>query len=233
MKTINVAAKAGVPQQLRPMQKFYMAVKAIVDFVIALVALIVLSPLFLVTAIAIKLDSPGPVFFVQKRIGRGGKEFNCIKFRSMSMEANHHVAGYQYPEVQEHITKVGAFIRKTSIDELPQLFGMLTFKMSLIGYRPSQACETELNQARESLGVLQVRPGITGWAQINGRDLLAANPTHKAEYDAFYVQRLSPWMDLKIFFRTIPVVIKAAGYKEGEEAKHQPRCRKHHKKKAS
>ena len=217
MNATKEKARTAPAHRLTFLQKIYIGVKSVADFFLALTALLLLSPLFLVVAIAIKLDSPGPVFFVQKRIGKGGKPFNCIKFRSMSMEADHHVAGYQYPEVHEHITKVGAFIRKTSIDELPQLFSLLTFKMSLIGYRPSQTCETELNEARESLGVPQIKPGITGWAQINGRDLLAANPTQKAEYDAFYLQNLSPWLDIKIFFRTIPVVIKAAGYQEGEE----------------
>ena len=217
MNATKEKARTAPAHRLTFLQKIYIGVKSVADFFLALTALLLLSPLFLVVAIAIKLDSPGPVFFVQKRIGKGGKPFNCIKFRSMSMEADHHVAGYQYPEVHEHITKVGAFIRKTSIDELPQLFSLLTFKMSLIGYRPSQTCETELNEARESLGVPQIKPGITGWAQINGRDLLAANPTQKAEYDAFYLQNLSPWLDIKIFFRTIPVVIKAAGYQVGEE----------------
>lgn len=217
MNATKEKARTAPAHRLTFLQKIYIGVKSVADFFLALTALLLLSPLFLVVAIAIKLDSPGPVFFVQKRIGKGGKPFNCIKFRSMSQDANHHVAGYQYPEVHEHITKVGAFIRKTSIDELPQLFSLLTFKMSLIGYRPSQTCETELNEARESLGVPQIKPGITGWAQINGRDLLAANPTQKAEYDAFYLQNLSPWLDIKIFFRTIPVVIKAAGYQEGEE----------------
>ena len=112
---------------------------------------------------------------------------------------------------------MGAFIRKTSIDELPQLINVLAFQMSLIGFRPTLGNEAELDNARQSFGVYRVKPGITGWAQINGRDLLAANPTQKAEYDAFYLQNLSPWLDIKIFFRTIPVVLKAAGYREGEE----------------
>ena len=137
----------------------------------------------------------------------------------MSQDARHDVASYQYTEVQEHITKVGAFIRKTSIDELPQLLNVLAFQMNLIGFRPTLGNEIELDEARESFGVYNLKPGITGWAQINGRDLLAANPTQKAEYDAFYLQNISPWLDVKIFFRTIPVVIKASGYREGEEEK--------------
>ena len=127
--------------KLTILQKIYRGLKVLADFLIALIALIVLSPLFIIVAISIKIDSKGPVFFVQKRIGKNGKLFNCVKFRSMSVEAKHDVAGYEYAEVNSYITKVGAFLRKTSIDELPQLFNMLTFKMSLIGYRPSQANE--------------------------------------------------------------------------------------------
>ena len=201
--------------QLKVSQKIYLFFKAIMDFFIAVVALIILTPLFIIVAIAIKIDSPGPVFFVQKRIGRNGKLFNCIKFRSMAVEARHDVAGYEYAEVKSYITKVGAFLRKTSIDELPQLFNMLTFKMSLIGYRPSQNNETELMEAREAYNVYQVRPGISGWAQVNGRDVLAAQPKKKAEYDGYYVKNFSLWLDIKIFFMTIKAVFKSDGIEEG------------------
>jgi len=196
-------------------QKIYRFVKAAMDFVIALIALIVLLPLFLVVAIAIKIDSPGPVFFVQKRIGKDGKLFNCIKFRSMSVEARHDVAGYEYANVTSYVTKVGAFIRKFSIDELPQFYNMLTFKMSLIGYRPSQPCEHELNEAREAHDLYQIRPGISGWAQVNGRDVLAAHPTQKAEFDAYYLEHFSFWLDVKIFFMTIVKVFKSDDVCEG------------------
>ncbi len=189
-------------------QKLYCFVKAMMDFLIALIALIVLSPLFIIVAIAIKMDSPGPVFFIQKRIGKNGKMFNCIKFRSMSVDARHDVAGYEYENVSSYITKTGAFIREFSIDELPQFFNILTFKMSLIGFRPSQENETELNNARENYDIYQVRPGISGWAQVNGRDVLAANPKKKAEYDAYYLEHLSLWLDIKIFFMTIVKVFK-------------------------
>ena len=196
-------------------QRVYRAIKAGIDFIVALVALIVLSPLFLVVAIAIKVDSKGPVFFTQKRIGKGGKMFTCVKFRSMSVEARHDVAGYEYEEMKAYITKMGAFIRRFSIDELPQLFNMLTFKMSLIGYRPSQANETELNEARERYDLYQTRPGITGWAQINGRDVLAANPKKKAEFDSYYLEHFSLWLDIKIFFITIIKVFKSDDIAEG------------------
>ncbi|MBQ8546066.1 MAG: sugar transferase [Clostridia bacterium] len=193
----------------------YRFLKAIVDFLIALLALILLSPLFIIVAIAIKIDSKGPVFFKQKRIGKNGKTFNCIKFRSMSTDARHDVAGYEYAEAKSYITKVGALIRKTSIDELPQLFNMLTFKMSLIGFRPSQPSEIELNTAREGYHLYQTRPGISGWAQVNGRDVLAAQPTKKAAYDAYYLRHFSLWLDIKIFFMTIVKVFKSDSVEEG------------------
>ncbi len=192
--------------KLSPWQKTYRLLKVVIDFFVALGAIIVLSPLFLIVAIAIKIDSKGPVFFVQKRIGKNGKLFNFIKFRSMSQEARHDVAGYEYAEVNSYITKVGAFIRKYSIDELPQFFNILAGQMSLIGYRPSQPCEHELNDARESYDMYQLRPGITGWAQVNGRDILAAHPAKKAEFDAEYLKKFSLWMDIKIFFMTFSKV---------------------------
>ncbi len=201
--------------KLKISQKIYRFVKAIMDFLIALIALIVLSPLFIIVAIAIKIDSPGPVFFVQRRIGKNGKLFNCIKFRSMSVDARHDVAGYEYENVSSYVTKTGAFIRRFSIDELPQFFNILTFRMSLIGFRPSQENETELNTARESYDMYQVRPGISGWAQVNGRDVLAANPKKKAEYDAYYLEHFSLWLDIKIFFMTIVKVFKSDDVVEG------------------
>lgn len=201
--------------KLKAGQKFYRFIKATIEFFIALTALIVLAPLFIIVAIAIKIDSPGPVFFVQKRIGKGGKLFRCVKFRSMSVNARHDVAGYEYENVQSYVTKVGAFIRKFSIDELPQFFNILTFKMSLIGYRPSQTCEKELNDARESYNMYQLRPGISGWAQVNGRDVLAAMPKKKAEFDAYYLQHFSLWLDIKIFFMTIVKVFKSDDVIEG------------------
>lgn len=203
--------------KLSALQKTYRFFKAIMDFVIALIALIVLSPLFIVVAIAIKIDSPGPVFFVQKRVGKNGKLFNCVKFRSMSVDARHDVGadGSDYASVASYITKVGAVIRKLSIDELPQLFNLLTFKMSLIGFRPSLENQTELNEARESYNMYQIRPGISGWAQINGRDVLAANSKKKAEYDCYYLDHFSLWLDIKIFFITIIKVFKSDDVVEG------------------
>ena len=205
----------GSTYKLKINQKIYFWLKSIMDFFVALTALSVLLPIFLVIAIAIKIDSPGPVFFVQKRIGKDGKLFNCIKFRSMSVNARHDVAGYEYKDASSHVTKVGAFLRKSSLDELPQLINILTLRMSLIGFRPSQSCEHELNNAREGYDVYQIRPGITGWAQVNGRDILASNPKKKAEYDAYYLEHFSLFLDVKIFFMTIKKVLIGSDVKEG------------------
>lgn len=212
-KSLKIDVEA--PYKLKPMQKFYCGLKAGMDFFIALIALIVLSPLFLIVAIAIKVDSKGPVFFKHKRIGKNNKEFTCIKFRSMAVEARPDIAGYEYKDVNSYITKVGNFLRKTSIDELPQLYCMLTGKMSLIGYRPSQRSEEELNTSREEFDMYQVRPGITGWAQIHGRDVLAAHPKEKAKYDAYYLHHFSMWLDIKIFFMTIAKIFKRSDIEEG------------------
>lgn len=212
-KSLKIEIEA--PYKLKPMQKFYCGLKSIMDFFIALIALIILSPLFLIVAIAIKIDSKGPVFFKHKRIGKNNKEFTCIKFRSMAVEARPDIAGYEYKDVNSYITKVGNFLRKTSIDELPQLYCMLTGKMSLIGYRPSQRSEEELNTSREEFDMYQVRPGITGWAQIHGRDVLAAHPKEKAKYDAYYLHHFSMWLDIKIFFMTIAKIFKRSDIEEG------------------
>ena len=201
--------------KLSAWQKVYRFIKAVMDFFAALVALILFTPLFIVMAIAIKLDSPGPVFFVHKRIGRNGKPFNCIKFRSMYTEARPDVAGYEYAEVTSYVTKVGKFIRKFSIDELPQIFNILAFQMSWVGYRPSQSSEEELNTPREEYGMYQLVPGISGWAQVNGRDVLAAQPKKKAEFDAYYLHNFSFWLDVKIFFMTIIKVFKHDDVVEG------------------
>ena len=201
--------------ELRFSQKLYCGFKAVCDFFIALIALIILSPLFLIVAIAIKIDSKGPVFFVQKRVGKNGKEFKCVKFRSMSEKANHECPSYEYSGVESYITRVGKFIRKLSIDELPQLYNILNGKMYLISYRPVVPNEIELHEAREKFAVYQIRPGLTGWAQVNGRDVLAAHPTLKARYDAYYLHNMSLWLDIKILFLTVFKIIKKSDISEG------------------
>lgn len=211
-----------VPYKLKTSQKIYRGFKRVMDFFIALIALIVLIPVFLVTSIAIVIDSKGHPFFSHKRIGKNKKTFSCMKFRSMTKNARHDIAGYQYQEVNSYITKVGKFIRATSIDELPQLYNVLIGNMSLIGYRPSQPSEKELNDEREKYNMYQIRPGITGWAQVNGRDILASDPILKARYDAYYLEHFSLKLDIKILFLTIKKVIFHADVKEGVVKKNKP-----------
>lgn len=199
-------------------QKVYYTIKCICDFLIALIALIVLFPFFLIIAVAIKVDSKGPVFFVFNRVGKNGKDFKCYKFRSMSVEAKPDSASCDFVQIS-HITKVGKFIRKTSIDELPQLINVLFGQMNLIGYRPVLRNEKKLNNLRHKYGVYQLKPGITGYAQVNGRDLLGDDPYKKAEYDSYYVKHISPWLDIKILFKTVIVVLRKDGNIDGKVEK--------------
>lgn len=203
------------PYSLSKKQRFYVFIKRVLDFLVSIVGIVLCIIPSLFIALAIKIEDGGPVFFKHKRIGRDGKEFVCVKFRSMSVNARHDIAGYQYPDVESQITKVGHFLRKTSLDELPQLVSLFSGDMSLIGYRPSQKAEVELNTARERCNLYQIRPGITGWAQVNGRDVLAAHPTLKAEYDAYYLRHISFKLDVKIFFMTIKSVFCYTDFEEG------------------
>ena len=200
------------------LQKVYYLFKCIMDFFISFITLIILAPVFIAVAIAIKIDSKGPVFFVFNRVGKNGKDFKCYKFRSMSIEAKPDSASCDFVQVS-HITKVGKFIRKTSIDELPQLINVLFGQMNLIGYRPVLRNEKVLNELRSNYGVYQLKPGITGYAQVNGRDLLGADPYKKAEYDSYYVSHISPWLDIKILFKTVIVVLRKDGNIDGKVEK--------------
>lgn len=194
--------------KLTIMQKIYVAFKSFCDILIGIIASLLLLPIFIIVAIAIKIDSKGPVFFKQKRVGKNGKIYTCYKFRSMSVETPAYIESSNFKN-KNYITKVGAFIRKTSIDELPQFLCLAFGTMSLIGYRPSLASEELLNEKRELYGVHQLKPGISGWAQVNGRDVLAACPDIKATYDAYYTHKISLWLDIKIVLKTIGSVFSS------------------------
>ncbi|MBQ8658075.1 MAG: sugar transferase [Clostridia bacterium] len=196
-------------QPSKKKKRFYRFVKRVFDFLFAFVALLVLSPIMLGIAIAIKCDSKGPVIFKQKRVGKDGKAFNFYKFRSMKTDAPHDCATSVLLNPEEHITKVGKFLRKTSLDELPQLWCVLCGKMSFIGYRPLVLTEENCNEMRRKLGVFSVRPGISGYAQVHGRDDVYYK--NKAILDAEYVKKSSLWLDLKLIFQTIAVVLKRKG----------------------
>ncbi len=191
-------------------QRFF---KRLIDLVLSAVGLIVLSPFFLILAIAIKLDDPGPVFFRQKRVGIHKTYFHILKFRTMKMETPHDMPTHLLENPDQYITRVGRFLRKTSLDELPQIAQIFTGKMSIIGPRPALWNQEDLIVARDKYGTNDVRPGLSGWAQINGRDELPIDV--KARYDGEYVERMSFLFDCKCFFGTIGKVLHADGVVEG------------------
>ena len=201
-------------QQNTKKRYIFRFIKRLFDFLVSLIALAVLSPLFVLIAVAIKCDSKGPVLFKQKRVGLHGKTFTCYKFRSMKLSAPHDVATSVLAEPERYITRVGRVLRKFSLDELPQLFCCLTGKMSFIGYRPIVLSEKQCNDMREKLGVFAFRPGLSGYAQVHGRD--GVYYKNKAILDAEYVKNASVWLDLKLIFQTIAVVLTRRGNKSEE-----------------
>ncbi len=191
----------------------YPYIKRGADVVLSLLALICLSPVYLIVALAVKLSSPGPVLFRQKRVGRGGRLFTIYKFRTMRTDTPRDTATHLLQDPSRYITRVGAFLRRSSLDELPQFFNVLKGDMSIVGPRPALYNQYDLIAAREKAGVNAVRPGITGLAQISGRDELPI-PV-KVRYDREYVENLSLKMDARCFFGTIISVLRAEGVREG------------------
>lgn len=191
----------------------YLVLKRLLDIVISGVAIIILSPILLGVLIAIKLDSNGPVLFKQKRVGKGKKYFKIYKFRSMYVDAPSDMPTHLLEDPTAMITKVGGFLRKTSLDELPQLFNIFKGEMSIIGPRPALWNQYDLIEERDKYGANDVRPGLTGWAQINGRDELEIDV--KAKLDGYYVTHMSFWLDFKCFFGTFISVLKSDGVVEG------------------
>ena len=191
----------------------YPYIKRGADVILSLLALICLSPVYLIVALAVKLSSPGPVLFRQKRVGRGGRLFTIYKFRTMRTDTPRDTATHLLQDPSRYITRVGAFLRRSSLDELPQFFNVLKGDMSIVGPRPALYNQYDLIAAREKAGVNAVRPGITGLAQISGRDELPI-PV-KVRYDREYVENLSLNMDARCFFGTIISVLRAEGVREG------------------
>lgn len=187
--------------------------KRLLDIILSGCAIVILSPLLLVIAIAIKIDDPGPVLFRQKRVGIHKTHFSIMKFRTMKMDTPKDTPTHLLENPEQYITKVGKFLRKSSLDELPQIFQIFTGKMSIIGPRPALWNQFDLIAERDKYGANDVRPGLTGWAQINGRDELPIDV--KARFDGEYVQNLSFAFDCKCFFGTIRSVLKSEGVVEG------------------
>ena len=186
----------------------YLVFKRGMDFTIGVLGTVILSPILVVTAILIKIDSPGKVLFLQDRIGKNGKVFKIIKFRSMCEGAEHTGSGVYSGKGDARVTRVGKVIRATSIDELPQLINLIRGDMSLIGPRPPLTYHPwPLEQyTEEQRHMFDVRPGITGWAQVNGRKGVEWN--RRIELNVWYVRNISFLLDLKIFFMTFLKVLK-------------------------
>lgn len=192
------------------MYKFF---KRTLDIVLSFLGMIALSPFFLLLVLAIKLDSKGPVLFKQKRVGLHKKHFYILKFRTMRIDTPKDTPTHLLENPEQWITKVGKFLRKTSLDELPQIWNIFVGDMSIIGPRPALWNQYDLIEERDRYGANDVLPGLTGWAQIHGRDELPI--AKKAELDGYYVQHLSFGLDVRCFFGTIKSVAKSEGVVEG------------------
>ncbi|MDW3728099.1 sugar transferase [Enterococcus faecium] len=184
-----------------------------IDFLLSLVGIIVLSPILLILCIAIKIDSKGPVIFKQKRVGKNKSHFYIYKFRTMKVDTPQETPTHLLSNPDFFITRVGKFLRKTSLDELPQLFNILKGDMAVIGPRPALWNQYDLIEERHKYHANDIRPGLTGLAQISGRDELEID--YKARLDGQYTANITPWMDLKCFFGTIISVFKSDGVVEG------------------
>ncbi|MGG1312887.1 sugar transferase [Cohnella laeviribosi] len=193
----------------------YIKVKRVLDFVLSLFLLILTSPLLLILALLIKVDSNGPVLFKQKRVGKEKKEFNILKFRTMYIDAPKDTPTDMLVNPELYITRVGRFLRKTSLDELPQLVNILRGEMSFVGPRPALWNQFDLINKRDQYNVNSINPGLTGWAQINGRDEISIDL--KVQYDSEYYNNLSLKFDLKILLKTVLAVAKSEGIKEGAD----------------
>lgn len=191
--------------------------KEIFDRIIAFIALAILLPLFLVIAILIKLDSKGPVFFLQERVGKDGKIFRTVKFRTMVVDAPEKTKGIYIDKENPYVTRIGKFLRRSGIDELPQVINVIRGEMSLVGPRPTLKYQVEKYDDFQKKRLL-MKPGITGWALVNGRNKLTW--PERIKFDIWYVENWSFWLDIKILFKTVWVVAKGEGlYAESETDK--------------
>ncbi len=188
-------------------------VKRVLDFLMALCGILVLSPVLVLLAVWVKCDSKGPVFFRQKRVGKGKRYFNILKFRTMYADTPRDVPTHLLKDPEAMITRSGRFLRRTSLDELPQMFNILAGQMSVVGPRPALWNQDDLIAERDRYHANDLVPGLTGWAQVNGRDELPI-PV-KAKFDGEYAARISFAFDVKIFFKTIANVFTAKGVVEG------------------
>ena len=188
-------------------------IKRCIDFILSLLGLIVLSPIFLILCIWIMLDSKGPILFKQKRVGKNKEYFNILKFRTMSIDTPSDMPTHMLSNPDQYISGAGKFLRRTSLDELPQIINILKGEMAIIGPRPALWNQEDLIAERDKYKANDIKPGLTGWAQINGRDELEIDV--KAKLDGDYVKNMSFLFDCKCFFGTITSVLKHDGVVEG------------------
>ena len=192
----------------------YLVIKRIIDIILSFLGMIMLLPVFLILILAIKIDSRGAVFFKQKRIGINKSHFNMLKFRTMKIDTPKDTPTHLLANPEQYITRVGKFLRKTSLDEIPQIFNILSGKMSIIGPRPALWNQYDLIEERDKYNANDIRPGLTGWAQVNGRDELPISV--KAKFDGEYLEKMSFLFDCKCFFMTVFKVLKSDGVVEGK-----------------
>jgi lipopolysaccharide/colanic/teichoic acid biosynthesis glycosyltransferase len=205
--------KNQVKDSLNAKERYYLPIKGALDIIFSGAAIVCLLPLLIVIALAVKLESPGPVLFKQKRVGKNKKLFMIWKFRTMRIDTPADMPTHMLSDPEQYITKTGKFLRKTSLDELPQIFNIFKGDMSIIGPRPALWNQYDLIEERDRYGANQVLPGLTGWAQINGRDELEIR--EKARFDGEYVKKIGPRMDVKCFLGSIGIVLRHDGVVEG------------------
>ena len=200
--------------QLRTAQKIYLPIKRALDILCALLALILFSWLYIILAILVKCTSKGPVFFTQQRVGKNKKLFRIIKFRTMRTDTDPNTPTHMLDNATSHITGIGKFLRKTSLDEIPQAFNILVGHMSVIGPRPALWNQDDLIAERDKYNANSIRPGLSGWAQCHGRDELSIED--KARLDGEYVKRFGLWMDTRIVFLSVFKGFSGKNEKEGK-----------------
>ena len=195
-------------------QKFYLPFKRFFDILCSFLAIVVFSPLFIILAILVKVTSKGPIFFKQKRIGKNKKIFNILKFRTMRIDTPKDVATHLLDNPEKYITKIGKFLRKTSLDEIPQAFNIFAGQMSVVGPRPALWNQDDLVAERDKYHANDIKPGLSGWAQCNGRDTLPI--PEKAKLDGEYVKRFNIWFDIRIVFKTFFQAFRGKDEVEGK-----------------